>query len=213
MDHPLTDHDLLALLLGDLDAAPDQAGQIRAAAGADALVAQRLARLESMLRTLGRARTIESLFETDAAMVQKLAASTSPARRSSLIDRVADVLARLTFDSAQASPALAGFRGAAGPRRLTLETDDLAVELELDVRREPVAGLVPGQVSVLGRVSRGGPGEAVWLEPVGEGGAIDAEIDDSGFFEFLVAPGRYDLRVRGPGSTMLAEGIDLKDGP
>ena len=104
-------------------------------------------------------------------------------------------LAALVYDSAR-EPDLA-LRGAALPRALVFDAEDLSVELEVDAGR------------VVGQLSPPGPGQVSVTPPTGT--AVDADADDQGWFTLPTVPyGPVQLACRRGAARLVTDWVRLR---
>lgn len=193
MENTPSDIQILRVLLGENTADCDcSAAQLAELAEHDPSVAKRVESLRALIGSMGKAAAIDHLFQVSGDRLSRLAAATLPGQHS-IAAKVARVFARLVFDSHAPGVALAGFRGAGDSRSLKFDAEGVSIDLQVTVERAPVSTLVPGVVSVVGRVSSSANETSATL--VAASGQAECAIESDGFFEFQVPAGEYELRI------------------
>jgi anti-sigma factor RsiW len=132
-----------------------------------------------------------------------------PSRAPSLGDAIAQIVARLIYDS-RVEPALAGVRGTAAGFQLEYELPETEARLELqadvdedgtDFRRWRLVGQVTSHESVALRVALCRAGSPTPM--------VEADADERGVFVMKVDPGVYDLHVHLPDGVVVVSDISM----
>lgn len=120
-----------------------------------------------------------------------------PAGPPGLVDRIAQAVARLVYDS-RLQPAVAGLRGSATSFQLTYELLGARLELEAEIAddsaEEPQWRMV-GQITA----PAAPPRCTAALRAAGEARLVQtADVDEHGVFVLRAGPGTYDLHLEMP---------------
>lgn len=196
---------LLAYAAGDLS--PAEADQIAAylARHPQAAETVRLYRLtRGTLQADDTVRPPEATLAASRALFRE-----QQARRPqvSWLAGLRQVVAALVFDSRE-QVALAGLRGRHDGYQLTFESDLADVDLEVTPTDGPQAPRsVRGQVAPHADVQV----THVTLTAPDSGEArASAEADESGMFNFIIAPGHFDLYVAVNGSVLVLSDVEIE---
>jgi anti-sigma factor RsiW len=181
---------LAAHALGEL--APDRAADVEAALAGSPTLRRRMDRVREALDLLRGTELAEPPVDLVRRAVALGAPSAGSNPVSAWLDRAADFVARLVFDS-RTGGALAGFRGTgmAQPRHLTFECEIAEVDVE-------VLAAGDGRFRLRGQVAPTVPRGPVEVGLTGAGGrtaAITVMTDAQGHFEVTITEGDWEMRV------------------
>ena len=197
--------DLLVAYVAD-ELPPADRDAIRELSARNSSIAERIKEVTAMLGSLDSVRADAADWSVSRELRQRLIAL-RPKPRAGWIESVAsqvrEVLAALVLDSRAGSPALAGFRGAAGDRHMIFDADSA----EIDVR---VSRGTATTVHLLGQVHAGPALNELRLRSLEDGPEAGAPIDADGVFELEVPAGLYELALVGPASRITIPSLELK---
>ncbi|MBL8762581.1 MAG: hypothetical protein JNL50_14900 [Phycisphaerae bacterium] len=195
MNEPVSNEDLVALALGELDPARRSDVEARIAASPDA--ARTLASITMALRTM---KADDSVAPPPEVLRRALSLVRNPApAQPSLMDVAGDLAGRareflctLVRDTL-AEPALAGFRGTTESRHLSFECDVAEIDLQVSPTQDDARRTIRGQVAPL---NNDAVARVSWRSTLT--GAPEQEIraDESGVFVLECPVGVYELSAR-----------------
>jgi len=206
---PISDDALFAHVLGE--GSPAERQDIDLAVGASPALVERIARCAQVIDRLRAAGTLSAAFHISPEQAQALhrlapVGATPPPSRQSGVKEFIEAIANLVFDS-WARPAALGLRGIAAERLLRFEFPGGSVDLRISPDAESIGrfwiageatGLGPGRVSVRSSQQPQGP-ETTF-----------AELNESGYFELLVASGSHLLEIHVPAGRFVVGPLDVE---
>ncbi len=201
----LTDELLTDLALGTLDSSTAERVRATLAHSPDALA--RFERLRSAIQGLSELRAHAGEFEVSRDRITRLQNLVGTERKqplSSLMQRAADAVATVVFDSLRTH--VPGLRGGTGAARLVhLESESCRITIRCE--RDSVSEMI----CVTGEISPPGSHDEVVVRDCTEQTERTIVVDETGFFEFEVAPGTWSLRFQGKHVTpVVIDQLDLE---
>ena len=206
---PISDDALFAHVLGE--GSPIERQNIDRAIDTSPALAERIARCARVIDRLRAAGTLSSLFHISPEQAQALhrlapaAAAPLPSRQSSVKEFI-EAIATMVFDS-WARPATLGLRGVAAERLLRFEFPGGSVDLRISPDADSI-----GRFWIAGEATGLGPGRVSVRSPQQPEGSVatSAELNESGYFELLVASGSHLLEIQVPTGRVVVGPLEVE---